>query len=135
MVVYATLPSSLLFTNRLVVPIVEGLLLVALVVTNPTRMTRETRWSRWLSIALAVVMIGTNLIALGVLISQISESKGSDLLVAAMQTWITSVIGFALLYWELDRGGLLPEAAKHARRSRRPTSASPRTRTTTRSSR
>jgi hypothetical protein len=58
LVVYALLPESVLFTSRFVIPVVEVLLLVALVVTN--------------------------------------------------------VIGFALLYWELDRGG--PVTRRQARR-------------------
>ena len=111
-VVYALLPSSVLLTNRLVIPAVELLLLIALIATNPRRMTRETRWSRWLSIALSSIVIVANLASLGMLISELSSTQGSRLLVAAMQTWLTNVIGFALLYWELDRGGPV------ARRSR-----------------
>lgn len=104
---YALLPSSLLFTNRLVTPIAEALLLVALLVTNPRRMTRESRWSRVASISLASVVILTNLGSLGILVSLLSESRasGGHLLLGAMQIWITNVIGFALLFWELDRGG------------------------------
>ena len=106
-VVYALLPSSLLFTNRLITPIVEVLLLVALMVTNPRRMTRETRWSRWASIVLASVVILTNMGSLGLLVSHLAgtDESGSDLLVGAMQIWLTNVIGFGLLFWELDRGG------------------------------
>jgi len=117
-VVYALLPSSVQLTNRLVIPAVEVLLLVALIVTNPRRMTRETRWSRWLSIALATIVILANLASLGILVSQLSSTNGSQLLVAAMQTWVTNVIGFALLYWELDRGG--PVARRREDRSEIP---------------
>jgi hypothetical protein len=106
-VVYALLPSSLLFTNRLITPIVEVMLLVALMVTNPRRMTRETRWSRWASIVLASVMILTNLGSLGLLVYNLAgtDESGGHLLVGAMQIWVTNVIGFGLLFWELDRGG------------------------------
>lgn len=116
-VVYALLPSALLFTNRLITPAVEALLLGALLVTNPRRMTRETRWSRWASIALASVMILTNLGSLGLLVSELSsnEASGKNLLVGAMQIWVTSVIGFGLLFWELDRGG--PVARRSEKRT------------------
>jgi hypothetical protein len=114
-VVYALLPSSVQLTNRLVIPAVEVLLLAALIVTNPRRMTRETRWSRWLSIGLAAVVILANLGSLGLLVSELSSTNGNQLLVAAMQTWVTNVIGFALLYWELDRGG--PVARRREDRS------------------
>jgi len=119
-VVYALLPGSLLFTHRLATPIVELLLLVALVATNPRRMTRETRWSRWASIGLAGLMILTNLGSLGLLVSTLSHSSssGSHLLVGAMQNWVTNVIGFGLLFWELDRGG--PVARRRVERSKMP---------------
>jgi hypothetical protein len=119
-IVYALLPSSLLLTNRLITPIAEVLLLVALVVTNPRRMTRETRWSRWASIGLASVVILTNLGSLGLLVSNLTDggASGRQLLVGAMQIWITNVIGFGLLFWELDRGG--PVARRRVDRTKMP---------------
>lgn len=104
---YALLPGSLLLLPRLVIPSVEVVLLVALLATNPVRMVRETRWSRWASIGLAGIVILTNLLALGILVSKLSSSDtgAGSLLVAAMQVWVTNVIGFGLLFWELDRGG------------------------------
>ena len=114
-VVYALLPSAVLITNRLLVPAVEVLLLIALLVTNPKRMTRQTRWSRSASIALAMLLIVTNLVALGMLVSELTgRESGTHLLVAAMQIWLTNVIGFGLLYWELDRGG--PVVRREAQR-------------------
>lgn len=104
---YALLPATLLLMPRVVIPAVEIVLLVALIATNPRRMTRETRWSRIASVALASVVIVTNLVALVMLVEALSRpsTPGGPLLVAAMQVWLTNVIGFALLYWELDRGG------------------------------
>ena len=107
LVVYALLPASLQITARAVIPGVEVLLLLALVVTNPRRITRQTTWSRSASIGLALLVIVTNLASLGLLISELSSksANGDNLLLGAMQIWVTNVIGFALLYWELDRGG------------------------------
>lgn len=104
---YALLPGTLLFVPRFGIPALEIALLVALIATNPRRMTRETRWSRIASAVLASVVIATNLVALGLLVEALTRpaTPGGPLLVAAMQVWITNVIGFALLYWELDRGG------------------------------
>jgi hypothetical protein len=109
---YALLPSSLLFAPRFVVPAIELALLVALVVTNPRRMNRETRWSRAAATVLCVVVIGSNLLALGMLVHSINSggASGGPLLVAAMQVWLTNVIGFGLLFWELDRGGPVARA-------------------------
>ena len=106
-VVYALLPESLLFVYRLLIPGLEALLLVALLATNPRQMTIRSRWSRWVSMTLSTVVIGTNLVSLGLLIRTLAAESpgGATLLVAGMQVWVTHVIGFALLYWELDRGG------------------------------
>jgi hypothetical protein len=115
-VVYALLPESLLFAPRFLIPAVELALLIALMATNPHRMIRQTRWSRAASVALVSVMILTNLAALGMLVASLTQSgtKAGGLLVAAMQVWLTIVIGFGLLYWELDRGG--PVLRRTARR-------------------
>jgi len=104
---YAVLPESLLVGPRLAIPVVEMVLLGALLVTNPRRMVRQTRWSRGASIALACVVIATNLVALGMLVRTLTSSEpgGMPLLLAGMQVWLTNVIGFGLLFWEIDRGG------------------------------
>ena len=115
---YALLPGSLLFGPRFVIPALELALLIGLIATNPRRITRETRWSRIASLALAAVVILTNLIALGMLVHSLTQKNtpGGPLLLAAMQVWITNVIGFGLLFWELDRGGPVARRVKtHAK--------------------
>lgn len=104
---YAVLPESLLLGPRFAIPAVELALLGALLLTNPRRMVRQTRWSRAASIALACVVIATNLIALGMLVRTLtsSDTKATSLLLAGLQVWLTNVIGFGLLFWEIDRGG------------------------------
>jgi len=104
---YALLPESLLIGPRFILPIIELALLVVLVITNPVRLVRQTRWSRMASSALAAIVILANLVALGILVAQLltPSPTAPSLLVAAMQVWLTNVIGFGLLYWELDRGG------------------------------
>jgi hypothetical protein len=89
-------------------------------VTNPRRLVRQTRWSRGISIALACLVIATNLLALAMLVRALTSSKpdGMPLLLAGMQVWLTNVIGFGLLYWELDRGG--PVARHTVARDRMP---------------
>lgn len=106
-VVYALLPESLLLGPRLAIPIVEFALLAAVVLTNPRRMVRQSRWSRAAAVFLASVVIVANLVALGMLISTlvVPSTSGGSLLLGAVQVWLTNVIGFGLLFWELDRGG------------------------------
>ncbi|MHA3701082.1 hypothetical protein ACXR2U_02770 [Jatrophihabitans sp. YIM 134969] len=118
--VYALLPASLLFAPRVLIPAVELALLAALIATNPHRVVRQTRWSRWASVTLAAVVIVANLVTLGLLVDAVvrPDTSGGALLRAAMQVWVTNVIGFALLYWELDRGG--PVSRRTVRRYRLP---------------
>ena len=117
---YALLPEQVLFGPRYVIPAVEVLILVALLIARPRRLERPSRLSRTLAVILATVMIAANMVALGTLVSVLPSAKasGRDLLVAAMQVWVTNVIGFALLYWELDRGG--PVARRHLAREQLP---------------
>lgn len=119
-VAYALLPDKLLFAPRYVIGGIELALLVALIATNPRRLVRRTRVSRAASAALAAIVIATNLVALGMLVGSLTrqDTSGGSLLLGAMQVWLTNVIGFALLYWELDRGG--PVARRRTRRDELP---------------
>jgi hypothetical protein len=61
-----------------------------------------------ISLALTAVIVLTNLVALGQLVHDLVSAQvkgGGTLLLAALQVWATNVIAFALIYWELDRGG------------------------------
>ena len=117
---YALLPENLLFAPRYVIAGVELALLVTLFVTNPRRIERRTRLSRAVSVGLAALVIGTNLLALGMLVHSLTkpDTAPGSLLLGAMQVWLTDVIGFALLFWELDRGG--PVARRRLRRDELP---------------
>jgi branched-subunit amino acid transport protein len=105
---YAFLPSSFLPALRYSVVAVCLALLVPLVIINPVRMKEERPWSRRLSIALTIVLAVANTVALVQLITQllqVSSDADGTLLIAAAQVWSTNVIVFALIYWEMDRGG------------------------------
>ena len=80
---YALLPESLLIGPRFVIPIIELVLLGALMITNPTRFVRQTRWSRTASTVLASVVIAANLVALGILISKLITPGPSGSIAAA----------------------------------------------------
>jgi hypothetical protein len=119
---HAALPQDLLFEPRWLIPAVVVALLVALTAVNTTRLTTETRASRVVSLALVAVIIVTNLISLAFLIRDLTgtdPTSGRDLLIAAVQVWVTNMIAFGLVYWELDRGGAVargPSADVPARR-------------------
>jgi uncharacterized membrane protein len=122
LVLYVLLPSGFTPWLRYSVAGLCVLMLIPLVLLNPLRMRRQTPWSRGVSIALAIVLLLGNTIALAQLIvALLSTSEDSDgtLLLAATQVWSTQVVVFALLFWELDRGG--PVTRAHAERDRLPT--------------
>ncbi|THG32887.1 DUF1345 domain-containing protein [Naasia lichenicola] len=105
---YALLPGSFFPELRYVVVAVGLILLVPIVVLNPRRLNRETRWSRMISIALGLLLLAANSVALVVLLSRLLAGGDTDsvsILIAGFQVWLTNVIAFALIYWELDRGG------------------------------
>ena len=54
----------------------------------------------------------SNLVALGLLVHKLTGShvEGGGLLLAGLQVWATNVIAFALLFWNLDRGGPVSRA-------------------------
>ncbi len=111
------LPSRLLLEPRWLIPAVELALLASLVAINPTRLTRETRWSRIGSLALAAVIIAANVVSLVLLIhvlTTVHTVSGRELLLSALQVWTTNMIAFALVYWELDRGGAVARLASSA---------------------
>lgn len=104
---YATLPSSFIPELRYVVVGLCLGLFIPLVVFNPHHLTRESGWSKVLSRLVVAVLLGANLIALGQLVWLLVTDRGDGpgLLLAAVQVWVTNVIAFALVYWEMDRGG------------------------------
>lgn len=105
---YALLPERLLLGPRLLIPVLEAVLLVAVLVVRPRQLTAETRLSRTMSMTLAVVIAAANIVALGMLVTALvndQDTPGGSLLLGGLQVWATNVIAFALVFWELDRGG------------------------------
>lgn len=111
---YALLPEQLILGPRLVIPVLEAVLLAALIAVNPRRMTRDNRWERAAALSLVGLIAVTNTAALVLLLRQLvstGDDRAVELLVAAGQVWLTNVIVYGLAYWELDRGG--PVARTH----------------------
>jgi hypothetical protein len=102
-----------------VLPLIEGLLLAALIAGDPGAIDRRSRWLRAISIGLVSVLVLSALWAtvrlIDVLISGGPQTNSaSDLLEAGSAVWVGNILAFALLYWELDSGG----AAARAHHSR-----------------
>jgi uncharacterized membrane protein len=102
-----------------VLPLLEGILLFALIAGDPGAIDRRSRLLRVLSIALVAILVvsalGATVQLIDVLIGGGHETNSaSELLEAGSIVWVANIIAFALLYWELDGGG----AAARAHHSR-----------------
>ncbi len=111
------LPSRLGLQPKYLVPGLETALLIALVLANPRRLNKRSRPLRLGGLALIALVIFTNGFSAGLLIIDLLQSRGpttsaGELLSSAGDIYLTNIIAFGLLYWELDRGG--PVARAHA---------------------
>jgi hypothetical protein len=116
------IPEKVQLFPAWVVPLLGVLLLVPLIALNPRRLTRETAWSRWLSISLAILLTVANQITVLLTIDQLLDgrAKGAAVLLTALQVWVSSIIAFGLVYWELDRGGPVARRQPQLWQSSRP---------------
>jgi hypothetical protein len=102
------LPDSIVPVDRLLLPVVEGALLLALIVANPYRVDRESGLLRMLGLAILGVVTLSNGWSVLLLVQRILDGRPitpGRLLAAGAAIWLTNVIVFALAYWEFDRGG------------------------------
>jgi hypothetical protein len=105
---YLTLPNELIMGPRWLVPGVEGVLLVGLVVTTPTRHYSQSPRRRAIVIALLALVSAATLVSLVLLAHYLlagSHAAGEPLIVAGGVLWLTTIIVFGIWFWELDRGG------------------------------
>ncbi|MGO9456770.1 MAG: hypothetical protein ACLP62_06955 [Acidimicrobiales bacterium] len=107
------LPTNYSFAPRWVIPVIEGILLVALIVADPGRIDRRSTFVRTLSLALVVILVAGAAGATGRLVVDLvrggaETNSPSGLLRIGGVVWVYVVITFSFLYWELDGGG--PEA-------------------------
>jgi uncharacterized membrane protein len=90
-----------------IVPTVGALMLIPQVALNPTRLVNERAWSRWTSFALAGILVVVNQITIVLVVRELVSGSvsGPTVLLTAAMVWVTNVIAFAFVYWELDLGG------------------------------
>jgi hypothetical protein len=105
---YLTLPHALIMGPKWLVPGVEGVLLLGLVITTPTRHHMQSSRLRGLIVGLLGLVSLTTLVALILLARFLldgSHARGHALLFAGAVLWLTNVLIFGIWYWELDAGG------------------------------
>jgi hypothetical protein len=112
LLLYLVLPAALTIGPAWPLPAAESALLAALVMA--TRGGREARRRREIAIGLVLVAAIANLVALGLLTHYLlagGHARGANLIEGGVIIWSTNLLLFAVLYWELDRGGPLRSAA------------------------
>ncbi|HVX57149.1 MAG TPA: hypothetical protein VHA37_05440 [Candidatus Saccharimonadales bacterium] len=104
------LPSRYVFGSRWVLVFAEALLLITLSFTTPKeRIFRSI--SRRINVFLLIAAIGiTNSYALVRVADKLLSpghqvNSGRELILSALNIYLTNIIVFALLYWEMDGGG------------------------------
>jgi uncharacterized membrane protein len=113
------LPRRFALQPHLLLPVLEAMLLVALVISNPVRIDRESNIVRGLSLCLVTLICVGNAISAVLLVRNLVDgtagNDGGALLATGAAIWGTNIIAFALWYWELDRGGPAARAVGHPR--------------------
>jgi len=103
-------PGDVRVTPKWLLPAVELLLLGVLIVRDPGRIDRRATGLRVVSIIVVGLLVLDALAATVHLIVVLIEgghmtSSAGTLLEAGVVVWVSNVIVFSLLYWELDSGG------------------------------
>ncbi|WP_030772680.1 MULTISPECIES: hypothetical protein [unclassified Streptomyces] len=115
MVLTLLLPDDLRMAPRWVLPVVEGVLLLALIAGDQGRIDRRSAFLRAVSItlvgALALSAVWSTVRLVDDLVHGGPETgSASSLLQAGSAVWVGTILAFALLYYELDSGGAAARA-------------------------
>ena len=104
-----TLPDKFVAGPRFVLPFLEALLVVSLYVTSKKIDLGKTVFRKLNSITLIVFIAIANVYALQrlahILLLGGKVEDGHGLILAAVNIFLTNIIVFGLLYWEIDAGG------------------------------
>jgi hypothetical protein len=109
---HLALSDKVVIGPKWLIPAVEGLLLVTLVVIAPSRASRVGwRHQRGLLWSILGLVTLTYLTSLGLLVHYLVTTSGSvagnALIGSGVVLWVTNVLLFSVVYWDLDRGGPL----------------------------
>jgi hypothetical protein len=102
------LPNPVVPQARYVLPVIELVVLVGLVAVNPFRIDRESAALRVASLGLTGLVVLANAWSVVLLVTKLVTGRPdapTQLLTGGGEIWLINVLAFALVYWELDRGG------------------------------
>jgi hypothetical protein len=108
LLLYVALPESVSFGPQWLIPALEAALVIPLTIVAPRRHSEEQRVVRLASLILLGIVLaglGASLVLLIHAVLSGELKSGGELIRSGAALWLTLVIGFGLLYWELDRGG------------------------------
>jgi hypothetical protein len=99
-------------------PLIEVVLLVVLVASDPLGVGRRSRWLRRVEIVLVLMLLAAALWATVILTDHLLEgsqhaSSAGYLLCSGALVLLGISLAFAFLYWELDSGGPLARLEHH----------------------
>jgi hypothetical protein len=70
---------------------------------------RWLRFERAAMLTLATILLAMTFIVVGFLVGELlyqpTKFAGQQLLTAGIESWVTNVLAFSILYWDIDRGG------------------------------
>lgn len=107
---YVTLPPRIIVGPLWLLPLLVLGILVPLLIVSPQR-HREADWQRAASIAHIGILCAFNVATIVLfLFQELSPHHrkvftGEELLLAAVQIWLTNILVYALWFWEIDGGG------------------------------
>lgn len=114
---YVTLPPKLVLGPFWLMPLLVAIVLVPLMIVSPRRHS-ESAALRAMSVSTIAVLNAFNIGTVVTLcIQQLSlhhrkPISGEEMLLAAIEIWLTNVIVYALWFWEIDGRG--PDVRLHA---------------------
>jgi uncharacterized membrane protein len=109
------LPERLGLSPIWLLPLLEAVLLVALVVANPNRLDKAHPGLRYGSLTLVGLLSVSNAVSALLLVNELLNGRGATgsagpLLANGGAIYATNVLAFALWYWDFDRGGPVARA-------------------------
>jgi hypothetical protein len=107
---HLALSDKLVVGPKWLIPAVEGVLLLTLIVLAPPRASGGWRHQRGLLWAILALVTLTYLVSLSLLVHYLISGGavgGHSLLGSGVVLWVTNVLLFSVVYWDLDRGGPL----------------------------
>lgn len=102
------LPARLIALPKYLLPVLEVLCLVGLQFVTPKKPVYNSNVRRLFALALIVLVAVANATSLQLLLEALftaGKSDAPELLSSAVGIYVTNIVVFALLYWEMDGGG------------------------------